>query len=128
MSPGITEIVVIFVVALLVFGPRKLPELGRQLGRAMTEFRRASNEFKWQLEDEMRQLEEAERGGGAKHASEPEMPAIAPPQGAVASSRSGGSGEAVQPSRDEASANGPATSSAEPAELPFPEESKRTDA
>jgi TatA/E family protein of Tat protein translocase len=40
------EIVFIFVLALLLFGPKKLPELGRTLGRAMTEIRRASNELK----------------------------------------------------------------------------------
>jgi sec-independent protein translocase protein TatB len=47
----------IFILALIIFGPKKLPEIGRQIGKALAEFRRASNEFKWQLEAEMRQLE-----------------------------------------------------------------------
>jgi sec-independent protein translocase protein TatA len=54
---GVPELIFIFVLALLIFGPRKLPELGRTLGRAMTEFRRASNELRTAVEDEMRELE-----------------------------------------------------------------------
>jgi TatA/E family protein of Tat protein translocase len=49
---GLQELVLIFVVALLVFGPKNLPQLGRSLGRAMAEFRRASDEFKETIEDE----------------------------------------------------------------------------
>jgi TatA/E family protein of Tat protein translocase len=47
------EIIMIFVVGLLLFGPRKMPELGRSIGRALGEFRRASNEFKRTVEDEV---------------------------------------------------------------------------
>lgn len=47
---GLQELVVIFVIALLVFGPKNLPQLGRSLGRAMREFRRASDEFRSTLE------------------------------------------------------------------------------
>ena len=47
----------IFLMALVVFGPRKLPELGRQLGKAINEFKKASNEFKYQLESEIKQLD-----------------------------------------------------------------------
>jgi TatA/E family protein of Tat protein translocase len=47
------ELILIFVVALLLFGPRKMPEIGRSIGRAMGEFRRASNEFKRTIEDEV---------------------------------------------------------------------------
>ncbi|MBI5189502.1 MAG: TatA/E family twin arginine-targeting protein translocase [Nitrospirae bacterium] len=50
---GMPELIVIFVVALLVFGPKKLPELGKSLGRAMHEFKRSSNEFKESLESEV---------------------------------------------------------------------------
>ena len=52
---------VIFFLALLLFGPKKLPELARQLGKLMGEFRRASNEFRMQMEDELRLSEQAER-------------------------------------------------------------------
>ncbi len=50
---GFPELVVIFVVALVVFGPRKLPELGRSLGRSIGEFKRATNELKRTWEDEV---------------------------------------------------------------------------
>lgn len=57
MNLGFPEMVFIFLLALLIFGPKKLPEIGRQIGRGLTEFKRASNEFKAQIEDEVRQLE-----------------------------------------------------------------------
>lgn len=58
MGPlGFTEIFFIFVLALLLFGPRKLPELGRMLGRGLMEFRRASNDLKATIEEEVRSLE-----------------------------------------------------------------------
>src|SRR5262249_61223469 len=50
---GLQELILIFVVALLVFGPKNLPQLGRSLGRAMREFRRASDEFKETIESEL---------------------------------------------------------------------------
>ena len=50
---GMPELILIFVVALLLFGPRKMPQIGRSIGRAMSEFRRASNEFKRTIEDEV---------------------------------------------------------------------------
>jgi TatA/E family protein of Tat protein translocase len=53
MSLGLPEILLIFVLALLLFGPRKLPEIGRTLGRAMNEFRRAADELKTSLEREV---------------------------------------------------------------------------
>lgn len=55
---GMQELIVIFVIALLVFGPSKLPELGRSLGRAMAEFRRASEELKEGLTAELSTEEE----------------------------------------------------------------------
>lgn len=56
-SIGMPELIIIFVLALIIFGPRKLPELGRSLGKSLAEFKRASNELKSTLEDEIR-LEE----------------------------------------------------------------------
>jgi TatA/E family protein of Tat protein translocase len=59
MGPlGWEETVFIFVLALLIFGPKKLPELGRTLGKAMTEFRRASSELKASFDREMKSLEQ----------------------------------------------------------------------
>lgn len=58
MGPlGIQETIFIFVIALLVFGPKKLPELGRTIGKAMTEFRRASSELKATFDREMNAIE-----------------------------------------------------------------------
>ena len=51
---GMPELVVIMVIALIIFGPRKLPELGRSLGRSLNEFKRASNELKHTLDEEIR--------------------------------------------------------------------------
>src|ERR1017187_5538194 len=47
------EMVFLFFLALILFGPKKLPEIGRQIGRFMNEFRRASNEFRSQIESEI---------------------------------------------------------------------------
>jgi len=52
-SLGMPEIMLIFVVALILFGPRQMPKIGKSLGRALAEFRRASNEFKKTIEDEV---------------------------------------------------------------------------
>ena len=54
---GTPEIIFIFLLALVLFGPKKLPELGRTIGKAMTEFRRASNELKATFDREMKTLE-----------------------------------------------------------------------
>jgi sec-independent protein translocase protein TatA len=53
-SIGFPELLVIFVIALIVFGPRKLPELGRSLGKSLAEFKRASNELRNTLDEEIR--------------------------------------------------------------------------
>lgn len=52
-SLGMPELLIIGVVALIVFGPRKLPELGRSLGKSLQEFRRATNELKHTLDEEI---------------------------------------------------------------------------
>ncbi|MEO6981795.1 MAG: twin-arginine translocase TatA/TatE family subunit, partial [Edaphobacter sp.] len=59
--PSFQDSIVIFFIALLIFGPKKLPELARQLGKLMAEFRRASNEFRMQMEDELRISEQEEQ-------------------------------------------------------------------
>ena len=55
MGPfGFQEMIVLLVIALIIFGPRKLPELGRSLGRSINEFKRASNELRSTLDDEIK--------------------------------------------------------------------------
>ncbi len=59
--PSFADSIFLFVLALLLFGPKKLPVLARELGKWIGEFRRASNEFKMQMEDELRATEQADR-------------------------------------------------------------------
>lgn len=92
-SIGMPELIVIFVIALIIFGPRKLPELGKSLGRSINEFKRASNELRSTLEDEIRIEEQREQQ--AKRAAEaaktepasstPDTasPAVSPAEGTV---------------------------------------------
>jgi len=56
-SIGMPELIIIFLIALVIFGPRKLPELGRSLGKSIAEFKRASNELRSTLEEEIRMEE-----------------------------------------------------------------------
>ena len=60
-SIGMPELIIILVIALIIFGPRKLPELGRSLGRSINEFKKASNELRSTLEEEIRIEETRER-------------------------------------------------------------------
>jgi Tat protein translocase TatB subunit len=75
MNLGLQEIVFILVLALVLVGPRKLPELARQLGKYLAEFKRASNEFKNQLESEMLNMELEERAR-----KQEEVPKVLPPE------------------------------------------------
>ncbi len=75
MNLGMPEMIFIFLLALVLVGPRKLPELGRQLGKFLAEFKRASNEFRSQLEAEMLNIELEER---AK--KQAEGPKVLPPE------------------------------------------------
>ena len=71
-SIGMPELIIIFVIALIIFGPRKLPELGRSLGKSINEFKRASNELKNTLDEEIR-VEET-RSAERQRAPEPARP------------------------------------------------------
>ena len=70
-SLGMGELLVIFIIALIFFGPRRLPELGRTLGKSLAEFKRASNELRNTLEEEIRVEEQ-------KHETTPSQPSAAP--------------------------------------------------
>jgi sec-independent protein translocase protein TatB len=60
-SLGMWDSLILMVMALVVFGPRRLPEIGRQIGKLMYEIRKASNDFKFQMEGELRKAEDADR-------------------------------------------------------------------
>jgi sec-independent protein translocase protein TatA len=89
---GMPELLLIFVIALLVFGPKKLPEIGKSLGRAMSEFKRSSQEFKDNLESEVEtdkiKQELVKQQDEIKAALESPKPAEAPKPGAGASPNS----------------------------------------
>ena len=73
-SIGMPELMIILVIALIIFGPRKLPELGRSLGRSLKEFKRASNELQNTLDEEIR-IEE-ERSTQRQRPPEPAVPRV----------------------------------------------------
>ena len=78
--PSFQDSIFLFVLALLLFGPKKLPELARYLGKLMNEFRRASSEFRLQMDDEFRAIEQAEQQKkiAAIEAAAPIAPLAAP--------------------------------------------------
>ena len=78
MNLGFPEMIFLFLMALIIFGPKKLPEIGRQIGRALNEFKRASNEFKAQIESEISQID-------LENNRQTILPPAEPPMGSVAS-------------------------------------------
>ena len=86
---SLPHLVVLFVVALVIFGPQKLPELARMLGKATAEFRKMTNDFRYALEDEVRDLERQtrirdEEIATAARAAQMPVPTPSPaPEGAV---------------------------------------------
>src|SRR5215475_13225982 len=92
-SLGMPEILMILVIALIVFGPRKLPELGKTLGQSLAQFRKASEDFKRQWEDEVESERhrvsspppEPARDSGSSYWNEPAAASSAPASDSLAS-------------------------------------------
>jgi TatA/E family protein of Tat protein translocase len=78
-SIGMPELIIILVIALIIFGPRKLPELGRSLGRSLGEFKRASNELRNTLEEEIRIEEQRDERAAINAEQDSAVAAAAPP-------------------------------------------------
>lgn len=124
--------IVIFLLALVLFGPKKLPEIGRQIGKLLAEFRRASNDFKMQIDEELRAMEQQERQQKLEAAAaeaekaalpapqSPAEPSILPPEQAPLVVSPPSTGEIVSASSPYA----PVT----PPELPEQELAESTDA
>jgi TatA/E family protein of Tat protein translocase len=91
---GMPELIFIFVLALLIFGPKKLPELGKQLGKGLGEFKRASTDLKRSIEEE---VEKAAREEAPKTESEPGPRAVAA-EGTVASASAEERNDPIRPS------------------------------
>jgi sec-independent protein translocase protein TatB len=122
---SIPHMIVVFIVVLIVFGPQKLPELARGLGKLMAEFRKASTDFKYAFEEEMREIErqareterrKAEAAAAAAASSQPQPATQATPPG----SETEGSTGALAGGEDEARAT------EAPAIVPVPESVARS--
>jgi sec-independent protein translocase protein TatB len=79
-SFSMADSLIIMVIALVVFGPRRLPQIGRQMGKLMYEFRKASNDFKFQMEEELRSAEDAERRKKEEAERQRNLALAVPPQ------------------------------------------------
>ena len=83
-SIGMPELVIILVIALIIFGPRKLPELGRSLGKSIGEFKKASNELRSTLEEEIRIEDQRDQRAALKAEQDTAIAAGIPPAGVSA--------------------------------------------
>lgn len=102
-SIGMSELIIILVLALLIFGPRKLPELGRSLGRTLTEFKRASSELQRTLDEEVRAEARRERHPAPRVEQESAVAVDVSPVDATATqvAPAGGVQTAADPTRHE---------------------------
>jgi TatA/E family protein of Tat protein translocase len=129
-SLGMPEILMILVIALIVFGPRKLPELGKSLGQGLAHFRRASEDFKRQWEDEVeterRRIESPDPASyQASDSSEPAPAAATEDPGNPESSTAEASAPAEsQPQTEESAANVEGSSESAPGDAPAREAEK----
>lgn len=108
---SIPHMIVLFVVVLVVFGPQKLPELARGLGKLMAEFRKASLDFRGAFEEEMRELERqallTERKKAAEAVAAPTAPAEPAPETVAGAETSSGEADAGKPGPSETAAISP---------------------
>jgi sec-independent protein translocase protein TatB len=91
---GMSDSLILMVLALVVFGPRRLPQIGRQIGKLMYEFRKASNDFKFQMEEELRLSEDADRRK-KQEAEQARLQALNPPAQTIESQAAIGAEESV---------------------------------
>jgi sec-independent protein translocase protein TatB len=77
------EMIFLFFLALILFGPKKMPEIGRQVARFLNEFRRASNEFRSQIESEINSIDRSTNAGGSSPRQQI-LPALQAPLGSLA--------------------------------------------
>src|SRR5215212_9310389 len=99
MGPlGMPELIVIFVIALLVFGPKKLPELGKSLGKGIREFKRATDDLKANWDDHVRDVEET--ASDIKNDVKKDLPEISPTINSETSSSDGQPEEPALPNEE----------------------------
>jgi sec-independent protein translocase protein TatB len=116
---GMADSLILMVMALVVFGPRRLPQIGRQIGKLMYEFRKASNDFKFQMEEELRSAEDADRRKKEEE-ERARMMTLAPP---AQSALTEGDAQVVDSEASEAAPTEPAAVEGTSNESPYPYES-----
>ena len=117
---SMADTIILMVLALVVFGPRRLPQIGRQIGKLMYEFRKASNDFKFQMEEELRQSEESDRRKKEDEERQRALAAVPPaPQLDVSAPQ-------IDQPAESAAESAPATPES-PTESPFPGETTYPD-
>ncbi|HSZ64042.1 MAG TPA: twin-arginine translocase TatA/TatE family subunit [Terriglobales bacterium] len=85
MNFGVSgEMIFLFLLVLILFGPKKMPEIGRQVARLLNEFRRASNEFRSQIESEVNSLDASNGRGSYGSSRQPILPSLQAPLGSLA--------------------------------------------
>jgi sec-independent protein translocase protein TatB len=123
---GVGDTLFIVVIALIVFGPKKLPEISRQVGKLLYEFRKASNDFKFQIEEELRASEQAERQkelSAQAAASQPATP-VAVTAGETVSAEPATEGVRTDEPENETATMGTEAAEAANSESPNPETSQ----